>query len=134
MEKIVFNPGNELKVMATEMLETNTMDMWFVKDQGCYLLNEHKRTDEQKKRFRGNTSTNLVAYGDWVISKKETISLNPKYNPNCWEDCRCAVGGDDFGETITLTKDMLEYMVNNDNYKMFIKISPTTLTFGLEVE
>ena len=58
---------------------------------------------------------------------KNTVVVYAKgYEPDsddCWDRCRDAVGGDDFGERVYMEKDQLTRLVNGGD--MSIRVSET---------
>lgn len=132
MEKIIFNDCEELRVLAEEMLNKKENKIFLVKDDGAYLTQSHKREKEDKNIFLGNQYGNLVAYGDWVASKNEIISLNPDLNANVWDDTREALGGDDFVEELEFSNEMLQFMEANTNYQIFANISRGSIRYGIK--
>ncbi|BAQ85205.1 hypothetical protein [uncultured Mediterranean phage uvMED] len=132
MEKIIFNDCNELRVLAEEMLNKKANKIFLVKDDGAYLRQSHKRSQEDKNIFLGNQYGNLVAYGNWIASKNEIISLNPDLNSNVWDDTKDALGGDDFIEELDFSDEMLQFMEANTNYQIFVNISQNSIDYGIK--
>jgi hypothetical protein len=131
MEKIVFIDCKELRFLAEEMLNKKTNKLFLVKDDGAYLTQSHKRSQEDKNIFLGNQNGNLVAYGNWVTSWNEIISLNPKENKNIWNDTSDALGGDDFVEELEFPNRLLQFMEANTNYHIFVNISNDCIEYGI---
>jgi len=117
MTKLKFIGLNkDFQKLAAEVLEkkefrkpytkgmTTEKGFWLVKDQGIYLINAHKRRANQK---------NFVIYAH---------GYRPETNDNWWEDCRDAVGGDDFAEWIPMNTKMLN-RISKEKYSMVIDIN-----------
>jgi len=132
MEKIIFNDCKELRILAEEMLNKKTNELLFVKDEGAYLVQSHERNQKDKSTFWGNKSGNLVAYGNWVISKNETISLNPQINEYAWDSTSNALGGDDFVEVLEFPNEILSFMEANTNYQVFINVTRGSIEYGIK--
>ena len=125
MSKLTFRSNKKLKSLAKETLKhkkfnlpyttktTSKKGMFFVKDEGIYLMNAFKADNGKTPRENG-----FVVYAS---------GYNPKTNENCWEDCRYAVGGDDFGEFIHLSDDMLTRVINGGS----ISVEVTETTIGV---
>ena len=75
--------------IAYEDKSTTNKSFYLVKDEGIYLMNSYKNT---------NNEPNNVIYAR---------GFNPKLNEDVWEDSH-AVSGDDFAENIYLTDEQLE--------------------------
>ena len=75
--------------IAYEDKSTTNKSFYLVKDEGIYLMNCYKNT---------NNEPNNVIYAR---------GFNPKLNEDVWEDSH-AVSGDDFAENIYLTDEQLE--------------------------
>ena len=117
MTKLKFIGLNkDFQKLAAEVLEkkefrkpysqgmTTEKGFWLVKDQGIYLMNAHKRRANQK---------NFVIYAH---------GYRPETNDNWWEDCRDAVGSDDFAEWIPVNTKMLN-RIAKEKYSMVIDIN-----------
>lgn len=96
--------AKEFKVPYTQKT-TDTPSFYLVKDEGIYVMNSYKGSKE-----------NIVCYAK---------GFNPKTNKDCWHDCRDAVGGDDFAESIPLTMEQLVRLQNGGN--LTIVVTETTL-------
>lgn len=72
----------------------------FVHDEGVYLMSNGLPADQPAGAKRS-----YVAYAE---------GCNPDIDADCWETSRALVGGDDFGEVIILTPNVVE---SCDNYK-----------------
>ena len=77
-----------------------------VKDSGIYVMNSYDRGGEE----------NLVCYA---------ANFNPEENDNYYQDCKNAVGGDDFVESIPLTIEQLVRLEKGGN--LTIVLTETTL-------
>tara|TARA_R110001592_G_scaffold291441_1_gene560801 strand:- start:2039 stop:2407 length:369 start_codon:yes stop_codon:yes gene_type:complete len=109
-----FKSSDKLKKLASETLcrkeflvpyqkKTTTKKLfWFVKDSGIYLMNGWG---------------NQVAEDNVVVYAK---GYEPE-SDDCWERCREAVGGDDFGEGLTMSKDMLTRLVDGGDMILRVK-------------
>tara|TARA_R110000796_G_scaffold63317_3_gene146407 strand:+ start:242 stop:610 length:369 start_codon:yes stop_codon:yes gene_type:complete len=109
-----FKSSDKLKKLASETLcrkefqvpyqkKTTTKKLfWFVKDSGIYLMNGWG---------------NQVAEDNVVVYAK---GYEPE-SDDCWERCRGAVGGDDFGEGLTMSKDMLTRLVDGGDMILRVK-------------
>ena len=84
--------------------------VWMVKDNGIYIMNAHKR--------KGG---NIVVYAD---------GYNPDLNDDWWEDCRDAVGGDDFAEFIPLGIRQLMRIINNKD-PLYIELTETEIKISV---
>jgi hypothetical protein len=76
--------------MPEMYLTSNKRTIFLVKDTGIYLM-----TSVPLKEIPKDESH--ICYA---------VNYSPA-NPNCWEDCRTAVGGDDFSEAFELTDAMI---------------------------
>ena len=72
-------------------MDTDRQTMFFVKDDGIYLM-------------AGNAFVEMPKDNSHFVYAE---GFNPKKDKDVWEKCRNAVGGDDFGETIFPSKMML---------------------------
>tara|TARA_R110000737_G_scaffold211296_2_gene228961 strand:+ start:614 stop:982 length:369 start_codon:yes stop_codon:yes gene_type:complete len=114
MTTLRFKSSDELKKLASETLcrkkfqvpyqkkTTSKKLFWFVKDSGIYLMNGWGNQDPKK---------NVVVYAK---------GYNPE-SDDCWDRCRDAVGGDDFGEGLPMDKDQLTRLANGGDMIMRVK-------------
>lgn len=85
----------DYETIPKEYSKTTEPHMHFVKDSGIYVMSAgDKPLPEDKSHF-----TYAVGY-------------NPDIDEDCWEKCREAVGGDDFGESFACTLMMKENIKN----------------------
>ena len=117
MTTLTFKSNNHLKQLAERTLYSNKFKlpyqdkhttkkgMFFVKDEGIYLM----QSFPSKK--------NYVIYA---------LGYNPKTNEDCWDNCRDAVGGDDFAEFINLDKEQLQRLIEGGSLSIKI-ISDTQM-------
>lgn len=122
MTTLTFRPCKELKELAQITLKctqfklpyedkyTKEKGMYFVKDEGIYLMNAYKKSNLVSSYTKKNRA--IYAFG-----------YNPKTNEDYYEDCRYAVGGDDFAEFIPFSKEQLQRIMNGGN--VTIKIIET---------
>jgi len=106
MTKLTFQGSKTLRKLAKVTLDasefkvpysketTDEASFLLVKDDGIYLMNSCKSPIKEQ---------NIVAYAK---------GFNPKTNDDCWHDCREAVGGDDFAESIPINEGQLERISN----------------------
>tara|TARA_Y100001963_G_scaffold123379_1_gene173359 strand:+ start:232 stop:612 length:381 start_codon:yes stop_codon:yes gene_type:complete len=85
---------------------TDKPNFELVKDWGIYVMNSYDRGDKE----------NLVCYAK---------GFNPKTNDDYHQDCKNAVGGDDFVESIPLTMEQLVRLEKGGN--LTIVLTETTL-------
>jgi len=109
-----FKSSDKLKKLASETLcrkefqvpyqkKTTTKKLfWFVKDSGIYLMNGWG---------------NQIAEDNVVVYAK---GYNPE-SENCWDRCRDAVGGDDFGEGLRMDKSQLTRLVDGGDMILRVK-------------
>ena len=109
-----FKSSDKLKKLASETLcrkefqvpyqkKTTTKKLfWFVKDSGIYLMNGWG---------------NQVAEDNVVVYAK---GYNPE-SENCWDRCRDAVGGDDFGVELRMDKSQLTRLVDGGDMILRVK-------------
>jgi len=90
---------------------TDKPQLFFVKDSGIYLM-----TAAVMEKMPEDMSHVAYAKG---YSPSE---------PNCWEKCTAAVGGDDFGEAIELSKEAMELIKGGSD----IVINVTAKTFSIK--
>jgi|TARA_R110000824_G_scaffold44111_2_gene128563 hypothetical protein len=117
MTTLTFKGSKELKQLAERTLYSNKFKipyqnkhttkkgMFFVKDEGIYLMQAF------------SSKKNYVIYA---------LGYNPKTNNNCWDNCRDAVGGDDFAESIPLDKEQLQRLIEGGSLSIKI-ISETQM-------
>jgi hypothetical protein len=122
MSKLSFRSNNDLKSLAKETLKhkkfklpyqnktISQKSLFLVKDEGIYLMNSYCNDKGKRKTVKH------VVYA---------VGFNPKTNENCWEDCRYAVGGDDFAESIPFNIDQLKRVADGGNIS--IEVTETTL-------
>ena len=113
-----FKSSDELKKLASETLcrkkfqvpyqkkTTSKKLFWFVKDSGIYLMNGWGNQ---------NAEDNVVVYAK---------GYNPE-SDDCWDRCRDAVGGDDFGEGLPMDKDQLTRLANGGD--MIMRVNENAL-------
>ena len=116
MTVLHFKTSDELKKLARETLRrkkfkvpyenktTSKKTFFFVKDTGIYLMNAWSEKDY----------------------KNNVVVFAKGYEPDsddCWERCREAVGGDDFGEAVHMEEDQLTRLANGGD--MSIRVSET---------
>jgi hypothetical protein len=111
-----FKASDKLKKLALETLRhkefqvpyqdktTSKKTFLFVKDSGIYLMNGWGEKDYKN---------NVVVYAKGYEPDSD----------DCWNKCRDAVGGDDFGEAIHMRKDQLTRLANGGD--MSIRVSET---------
>jgi hypothetical protein len=113
--KLTFKASKTLSSIAKHTLEANTysnpyglypemeslIHLDLVKDSGIYLMSG---SSKNYKKGKGGGST--VSYA---------VGYNPVTNPDCWDDARLAVGGDDFAEPIGLEKEQLQRIADGGN-------------------
>ncbi len=111
-----FKTSDKLKKLALETLRrkkfqvpyqdktTSEKTFLFVKDSGIYLMNGWGEKDYKN---------NVVVYAKGYEPESD----------DCWNKCRDAVGGDDFGEAIHMRKDQLTRLANGGD--MSIRVSET---------
>lgn len=126
MSKLTFRSNNDLKSLAKETLKhkkfnlpytkktTSKKGMFFVKDEGIYLMNAFKADNGKTPRENG-----FVVYASGYNPKTQDADL-------LW-DKTYAVSRDDFGEFIHLSDDMLTRVVNGGN----ISVEVTETTIGV---
>lgn len=88
--------------------------LWLVKDDGIYVMSNGFPADAEGER-------NYVVYAE---------GFDPRSNPNVWEDCRDAVGGDDFCEVIPLYSLLLEDILRH-KADLLITVSTSELRVGV---
>ena len=86
---LTFSHSKKLREMASQALKGSSLVL--VKDEGIYLMSRDKK----------NKGLHIYARG-----------YNPTTNDNWW-DKASRVSSDDFGETIKLTKEWLNKIINN---------------------
>ena len=127
LTRLVFKNGEALKRLAlgTEQAtkfripytqkHTDKKGFLFVKDEGIYLMNA----------YAGGVPPNelgTVVYAD---------SFDPNKDKEVWERSREAVGGDDFGEFIEISSNMLTRILLGMTEKMVIDMK--TDSYAVEV-
>ena len=122
--KLTFQSSKTLRALAQETLShtqfhipyeektTPKKSVFFVKDQGIYLMNAYCKNNGESKT------------GNHVVYAR---GYNPKTNDNCWDDSYMAVGGDDFAESIELTESALHRVAHGGN--IAIEITDTTMSW-----
>jgi len=113
MFKLTFSSSKGLRNLAKKTLESKKFripysskttikkSFDFVKDEGIYIMNSY---------------SNKNGKNDVVYAR----GFNPKTNDDCWEDSRYAVGGDDFVESITMSRQQLERISRGGKLEIFI--------------
>lgn len=86
--------------------------LFFVKDSGIYLMTGAVLEDYDYK-----TRTEHVCFA---------VGYNPSIDGDVWDKCRFAVGGDDFGENIFLTKEMRSLILQGCD--IIINVTESQLT------
>jgi hypothetical protein len=80
-----------------------------VKDDGAYIMSWDKVSNK-----------NTVVY----LANR----FNPEKNEDCYDNTRDAFGGDDFGETIQLEKNLVDAAKNNKIHSMKFTITDTQIS------
>jgi hypothetical protein len=83
-----------------------------VKDEGIYIMSNAQKTDEE-------------------VSKGEALAYAVGYEPHsedCWERCREAVGGDDFGEVLNTIESQSD-ISDCDNWD-FLEVDIDSTSFS----
>lgn len=89
--------------------------LFLVHDQGVYLLPGSPSIPGKKEGHH------------WVAYAKD---CNPDTDEDWWDTARSLVGGDDFGENISESIDVIRACVK-DNKTFSIRVTPTSFSFGL---
>lgn len=86
--------------------------LFLVHDDGVYLMSNGEPVDLRNK----DELSAYVAYAE---------NCNPDKDPDCWENSRDLVGGDDFAETLAIDASWLEKCDTHDELR--ITIDPDTM-------
>ena len=92
--------------------DTDKKGFLFVKDEGIYLMNA----------YAGGVPPNEL--GTVVYAN----SFDPNKDEDVWERSREAVGGDDFGEFIEISSNMLTRILLGNIKKIVIDMKPDSYT------
>jgi hypothetical protein len=89
--------------------------LFFVHDQGVYLMTNAKRTDEETLRY------DFIAYAK---------GCHPKKDEDFYEEARDLVGGDDFAETIPVTAETLKMCDLYEEMRIKVNSENMSITFN----
>ena len=89
--------------------------LFFVHDQGVYLMTNAKRTDEETLKYE------YIAYAK---------GCDPKKDEDFYEEARCLVGGDDFGETIPVNAETLKRCDLYEEMRIRVNSKSMSITFN----
>ena len=118
MSKLTFKSSEGLKTLASHTLKTtffrkpytkeNTKEkgVWFVKDQGIYLMKGFDRSKEEMP----------------IVYAK---GFDPYKDKDVWDKSYIAVGGDDFAEFLELSIAQLHKL--EKGHDLELEVSPTTI-------
>lgn len=108
MAQATFKNNDELQGAVLEGIQENgSAKMIFVKDQGVYLMGATE----------GKAPEHILYVRGCDPSKNED-----------WYDKAYSYGGDDFGEYLTLPKDLVEHIMDGIVTKLVIKLTATSMS------
>jgi hypothetical protein len=114
MPTVQFTNLADLATIVTHFDQHPNAGLAFVHDQGIYLMPTRPSIPGQNR-------------SNWVVYAKD---CNPDTDEDWWENARNLVGGDDFGEDITDSIDVIRGCVK-DGKTFSIRVTPTSFSFGL---
>jgi hypothetical protein len=115
MPTVQFNNLEDLATIVTHFDSHPNAKLFLVHDHGVYLMPGSPSLPGKREGMH------------WVTHAKD---CNPDTDPECWENARDLVGGDDFGEDITPAIHVIRACVK-EGKGFSIKVSPTSFAFNM---
>jgi len=115
MPTVQFTNLADLATIVSHFDSHPNAKLFLVHDHGVYLMPGSPAMPGRKEGM------------NWVTHAKD---CNPDTDPECWENARNLVGGDDFGEDITDSSEVIRLCVK-DGKTFSIRVTPTSFSFGL---